>query len=130
MAATVPALGLPSTERKATMKTTRKRRTLQPATGSSRWAVRPSLTGRPGRLVITFKLANGTEVTETYIVTENRQDGTLLGYRLTKRDGTAYDLLSCDCPAFTQNRTQAETAELRLCKHCRGLAAALAALEH
>jgi hypothetical protein len=66
-------------------------------------------------------------------VTENRQDGTLLGYRLAKRDGTAYDLTAdlqtCDCPDFTQNRAHAEAAELRLCKHCRGLAAALAALE-
>jgi hypothetical protein len=44
---------------------------------------------------------------------QNRQDGDLLGYQLTKQDGTVYDLAAdlstCDCPDFTANRTDATT---------------------
>jgi hypothetical protein len=114
------------------MNATRKRRPLQPATGSCRWAARPTAT-QPGELVITAILGNGQEVTESYTVADNCQDGNLLGYRLTKQDNTTYDLPvslnDCSCPDFVYNRAHATTVDLRLCKHCRGLAVALAALE-
>jgi len=117
------------------MNATRKRRNLQPATGSCRWIVQPGI-GRcshPGCLVITAKRCNGAEVTEPYTVTENRQEGNLLGYRLAKQDGTVYDvpagLNDCTCPDFVYGRAQAQTAELRLCKHCRALRQALATLD-
>jgi hypothetical protein len=106
-----------------------------PASGSCRRVVQPGIgcCPHPGCLVITARRSGGASVSEAYTLTENRQDGRLLGYRLRKADGTVYDLpadlSSCDCPDFTVNRAHAPTAELRLCKHCRGLRQALAALE-
>ena len=84
----------------------------------------------PGVLVITSNRAKGETVTEAYAVTENRDGGKLLGWRLTKADGTVYDLpadlSSCDCPDYVHNRAYAQTAELRACKHCKALKKALA----
>jgi hypothetical protein len=114
---------------------TKSRRRLQPATGTARWAVQPG-TGpcpHPGCLVITARRSRGQTVSEAYTLTENREEGRLLGYRLRKADGTAYDLpadlTGCDCPDFAVNRAHAATAELRLCKHCRAVRQALAALD-
>ncbi len=105
------------------------RKPLTPATGLVRWAVQPSLNGEPGVLVISAKRNNGETVSEGYTVLENRDRGQLVGYQLEKADGTVYDLTanlsSCDCPDYTCNRANATTLELRLCKHCRGLKAAL-----
>jgi predicted nucleic acid-binding Zn finger protein len=87
------------------------------------------LNGEPGVLVISAKRSNGEMVSEAYTVAENRDRGNLLGYRIEKTDGTVYDLnaelIDCSCPDFTINRAHATTAELRACKHCRGLKAAL-----
>src|SRR4051794_24772294 len=96
---------------------TRKRRNLQPATGTSRWATQPGIgrNAHPGVLVITAKLSKGKTVSESYTITENRPEGDLLGYRLTKQDGTVYDLTAdlttCDCPDFTVNRAHTTTPE-------------------
>jgi len=101
-------------------------------TGVCRWALQPSLTGEPGYLVITAQRSTGKPVTESYTVTENRDGGQLLGYRLTKPDGDSYDLpaslTECSCPDFTINRVMAESADLRLCKHCKAVNAALVKL--
>ena len=60
-----------------------------------------------------------------YFVTVHRdRDGRALGYRLERRDGTAYDIdatgpdWQCDCPDATYRQ--------RECKHARALRAALA----
>lgn len=88
----------------------------RPVTGACRWAVQPTDT-HPGCLVI-----SGV----AYLVYENRHDGILLGYRLNKADGTAYDLPAdlsgCDCPDATYRERPGG------CKHRRSLRAALAAL--
>src|SRR5262245_31753467 len=118
------------TTMKAATRKTRKPLTL--ATGSCRWAVQPSLTGASGVLVIKTRRGNGQTVEEAYHVEENRDQGRLLGYRLVKPDGVMYDLptdlTDCTCPDFTINRASAPTAELRLCKHCRAVRAALVKL--
>jgi hypothetical protein len=118
-----------------TTRRVKSRRPLQPATGSCRWVVQPGSgpCPHPGVLVITSKRARGETVSDTYAVTENRDGGKLLGYRLTKPDGTVYDLpadlSACDCPDYTINRAHAQTPELRACKHCKALRKALAELE-
>ncbi len=110
-------------------RTRRSRKPLTPATGSVRWAVQPSMNGEPGVLVITAKRSNGQLVSEAYTVSENRDRGQLVGYRLEKPDGVVYDLtanlMDCSCPDFVCNRANAETEDLRKCKHCRGLKVAL-----
>ena len=114
-------------------KTRKSRKPLQPAKGSCRWVVQPSLTGKPGVLSITSELDSGN-VTEAYSLTEFKADGVLLGYHLTKADGTAYDIQpgkevwECDCLDYIYNRARARTAELRECKHCKAVRKALAKL--
>jgi hypothetical protein len=107
------------------------RRPLTPATGSCRWLIQPGLAGTPGLLSITVKVAGGKkEVSEVYAVTAHKE----AGYRLTKPDGTAYDLSpgpefwECECGDYTFNRAHATTPETRECKHCRGVRKALAEL--
>jgi hypothetical protein len=104
------------------------RRPLTPATGSCRWLLQPGLAGTPGLLAITVKIAGGSkEVSEVYALT--RHEGG--GYRLTKPDGTAYDLWpstevwECDCGDFVFNRAHATTPQTRQCKHAVALQAAL-----
>ncbi len=115
---------------RSTVSRTRKpRKPLTPATRKVRWAVQPSLNGEPGVLVISTTQASGKKVCEAYTVSENRDRGQLLGFRLEKQDGAVYDLpanlLECSCSDYTCNRANATTPELRLCKHCRGVNAAL-----
>lgn len=95
----------------------RNRKPLSPATGAAHWVchLTAGVNAHPGVLTI-----NGT----TYIVHAH-----VTGYRLVKPDdGTAYDLpadlSSCDCPdaCFRLKRAAG------LCKHARGLRAALLAL--
>jgi hypothetical protein len=64
-------------------------RVLTPVIGSCRWLLQPGLAGSPGFLSITVRIAGGTkEVSEVYAITSHKEGG----YRLTKPDGTAYDL--------------------------------------
>jgi hypothetical protein len=108
----------------------RERRPLAPVTGTCRWLVQPGAgpCPHPGCLSITCRRpSDGSEVTETYLVAENRDGVALAGYRLTKPDGTAYDLpadfSACDCPdaVYAAERPGG-------CKHRKALAKALADL--
>lgn len=98
----------------------KERRPVKAVHGCCRWAVQPTST-HPGCLVI-------NDV--AYLVHENRHGALLLGYRLTKRDGTAYDLeadqdgnpVGCDCPDAVRRERPGG------CKHRKSLVAALAAL--
>jgi hypothetical protein len=66
-------------------------------------------------------------VSEVYAVTSHPEGG----YRLTKPDGTAYDLLpgpevwECDCPDYTFNRAHATSSQTRECKHAAAVKAGL-----
>jgi hypothetical protein len=111
------------------MHATRKRRPPQAVSGSCRWLVQPGTAplAHTGCLLISATRSDGRQVTESYLVAENKDGGTLAGYRLTKSDGTAYDLdatlSSCDCPdsEFAPERPGG-------CKHRKALAKALASL--
>jgi hypothetical protein len=94
---------------------------LPPARGTCRWAAQIT-DHHAGVLVLDNTV---------YIVAENRDRGTLVGFTLTKRDGTTYDLdatdaygLSCSCPDATFRQERAAGR----CKHARALRAALLAL--
>lgn len=118
----------------ATSRRNRKPRTLTPATGRFRWLVKPGVGGQPGWLKISVMRSSGEAVAEIYRVAENRDAGTLLGYRLTKKDGTTYDLAigpdvwELDCPDYVHGRAHATTPETRECKHCRAVRQATATL--
>jgi hypothetical protein len=108
-------------------------RVLKPATGTARWLQRPD----------EFLCENGVLAIEgvPYIVSPVRQPGKvrikdrpIVGWRLCKADGTVYDLTpaspawQCDCPDWIFNRACAVEPELRECRHCRSLKAALKAV--
>lgn len=100
-----------------------------PVRGACRWLHTPILpadlppNGLPGLLWIEAQTQRG-RVGECYMLTPIAEAGRLLGWRLTKSDGTCYDVDgvhgSCDCPD-SQFRH-------RPCKHCRALAAGLRAI--
>ncbi len=102
----------------------------RPVHGNARWAVQPGCApaAHPGVLVITSADARGVENVGTFVVSENRDAaGALAGFRLTKPDGTAYDLpadlSSCDCPDATYHPERPGG-----CRHQKAMRAALAAL--
>jgi hypothetical protein len=121
-------------EKGTQLNATKSRKPPQPVTGSCRWVLQPGRTGTPGLLVISARRADGRAASETYTLTEHRDGGRLVGYRLAKPDGTAYDLVpgegvwECDCPDYTFNRATATTPAARECKHCRATRRALAEL--
>src|SRR5262245_8503825 len=94
----------------------------KPTSGKCRWLLKPVWPKpgegerKPGVLLL-----NGTE----YLVEPIRCDG----FRLTKPDGTVYDLDTtqepwvCDCPDATFHPERPDG-----CKHAKGLRAALPAL--
>jgi hypothetical protein len=89
----------------------------RPVSGSCRWAKRIDETA--GVLVI-----NGTP----YGVYAHTDAGRVVGYRLTKADGTTYDIdvtaeyWSCDCPDYLYRRGGIDP---KGCKHTAALRAAL-----
>jgi hypothetical protein len=103
----------------------------RPVSGGCRWAVQPGTgkTAHPGVLVITSADARGQVNVGTFVVHAHQDGGRLLGYRLEKPDGTAYDLpadlSSCDCPDGTFHPERPGG-----CRHQKALRAALAALEN
>ena len=102
---------------------TASRKPVKPVSGSCRWLVPLVIGLRPGRLAIT----NARGVTAEYTVTPHADHtGRVIGYRLTKDDGTAYDvdsdLWECDCPDYL---TRAARREGGGCKHTKALRAAL-----
>jgi hypothetical protein len=99
----------------------------RPATGTWRCAVQPVIgwLAHPGVLVITSEDSRSHKLVSTaYEVDENRDGTSLVGYTLTKHDGTVYDLPAdlsmCDCPdrEFHPKRPGG-------CRHMRALAPAL-----
>lgn len=91
------------------------------ASGTCRWVLRPE-PGKVGILAI-----NGTH----YVFEVLTDAGRTVGYRLTKQDGTVYDLdvnqphgWSCDCPDGTYHPERPSG-----CKHQVAVKAALRQLE-
>ena len=90
---------------------------VKPASGSCRWVVS---IGEADTGVLAI---NGT----SYTVTVLRDPNGIVGYRMVKADGTAYDLCtteehwSCDCPDATFQPERPGG-----CKHVAALRAALA----
>jgi hypothetical protein len=91
-------------------------RQVKPAHGVARWILP---IGEVGTGVLSI---NGTPYTVTCLFI----NGQLTGYRLTKEDGTTYDIDAtanpwrCDCPDATFHPERPGG-----CKHCAGLRAAL-----
>lgn len=103
----------------------------RPVHGRVRWALQPgTLPGHehPGVLVISSTDHTGRLRHTSYLVSPITDSGGLVGYRLTKRDGTTYDLphdlSGCSCPDNTWHPERPGG-----CRHMAALRAALAALE-
>jgi hypothetical protein len=102
----------------------------RPVSGGCRWACQPGVgkAAHPGVLVVTSTDAQGNLNVGTFTVSEHRDAGRLVGYRLTKPDGQVYDLpadlSACDCPDGTYHSERPGG-----CRHRKALRAALAALE-
>jgi hypothetical protein len=70
-------------------------------------------------------------VSESYLVTQHDDGSRVVGYSLSKPDGTAYcvvpgpDLWECDCPDYVFNHERATTPETRECKHVKATRKAL-----
>jgi hypothetical protein len=101
------------------------RKPLNPIHGIARWIHPPilpceaTLAGLPGLLHV-----ETARVGTVYMVTVHVAAGAVTGYRLTKPDGTKYDIdalrFTCDCPDATFNANRPGG-----CKHARALRAAL-----
>jgi hypothetical protein len=103
-------------------------RPLQPAQGRFRWLQKPDAQGDGGVIRI-----NGT----VYLLSPVRQDAQydrsrpVVGWKLVKADAAIYDVIpaspcwQCDCGDYVFNRDRAPTPQLRECKHCAALKAAL-----
>src|SRR5947209_4266613 len=93
----------------------RKSKPTAPVSGRCRWLrVLVLNSGKPGRVRIDRPGLASTD----YEVFANEQGGRVLGYRLVKDDGTAYDLdaelWACDCPDFVARR---DGKDPKGCKH-------------
>ncbi len=107
---------------------TRPRKAVKPVQGKCSWLLQPGDGRHPHPGVLSI---NGTAYSFEPVL-----DGlSLLGFRLTKKDGRSYDVdvsedpWRCDCGDYEFNRAHAPTAALRVCKHVAATRAALAAID-
>jgi hypothetical protein len=104
-------------------------RPVKPVRGTARWlTTEPAVAltvGLPAGLMIRKEGEKPDSPGTAYMVSADRDEGTVFGYRLEKIDGKdAYDVdadfQSCSCPDHVYRQ--------RACKHLRGLRSALIAI--
>ena len=98
-----------------------------------RWLAKPDAEGEHGVIRI-----NGTPYLVSAIRSDagRKKDRVIIGWRLVKADRQSYDIYpktfnwECDCPDSIFGRDRALTPELRVCKRCAALRAALPQAGH
>jgi hypothetical protein len=107
----------------------RQRKPLTPATGTFSWVIRPTSVAGWGIL----RIKNHRSLAQYLVQPVFSTIGDLLGFTMSKQDGTRYCLellptghYRCDCADGEYRRVDAPTAELAQCKHAAALRSALA----